>query len=112
MNQNNCILYPFLQAVRGNWRNSIFLQCGTDVCPYGQPLPCEGFLFTADVDGTPLLMPIRYFRMLTGETVSKGECQDVLKRQAFEAIYSRYIEWHTISSKDCPLRQLCQAPYF
>lgn len=107
MNQTKYILYPFLQAVRGNWRNALFLKCSADLCPYGQTPPCEGYLFTANADGTPLLMPVRYFRLLTGESVAEDECRGILSRQAFEAAYALYIEWHTLSSRDCPLKQLC-----
>lgn len=110
MDQNNYLLYPFLQAVRGNWRNALFLKCGRDGCPYGRVTLCEGFLMTATADGTPLLMPVRYFRMLTGESVEPEECQGILKCQAFEAVYSLYIEWHNTSSRECQLRQLCQPP--
>ena len=108
MNQTKYILYPFLQAVRGNWRNALFLKCCTDICPYGQDSPCEGYLLTANADGTPLLMPVRYFRLLTGESVAEEECRGILTRQAFEAAYTLYIEWHTLSSRCCPLKQLCQ----
>lgn len=107
MNQTKYILYPFLQAVRGNWRNALFLKCDSNACPYGQTHSCKGYLLTANADGTPLLMPVRYFQMLTGESVAEDECRGILTRQVFEDIYALYIEWHTLSSGDCPLRQLC-----
>lgn len=108
MDQNNYLLYPFLQAVRGNWRNALYLKCGRKVCPYGRVMLCEGFLMAAAADGAPILMPVRYFRLLTGEPVEPEECRGILTQQAFEAVYSLYIEWHTLSSRDCVLKQLCQ----
>ena len=110
MDQSSYLLYPFLQAVRGNWRNSLFLKCGQGCCPYGRVTLCEGFLMAAAADGVPILMPVRYFRMLTGEPVEPEECRGVLTRQAFEAVYSLYMEWHNPSSRECQLRQLCQPP--
>lgn len=62
----------------------------------------------ADAEGIPILMPVEHIRQLTGESISRKECRSALETQAFEAAYSLYIEWHTISSRDCPLRQLCQ----
>ena len=110
MNQEKYILYPFLRAARGNWRNALFIKCASKACPYGMPFPCEGYLFSADADGTPLLVPVEYFRSITGETIAKEECQGTLTCQAFEAAYASYIEWHTPSACDCSLRQLCMAP--
>lgn len=106
MSQTKHILYPFLQAVHGNWRNALFLKCDSERCPY-RKVSCEGYLLTANADGTPLLMPVRYFRLMAGETVSADECRGIVTRQAFEAAFALYIEWHTLSSTDCALNQLC-----
>ncbi len=108
MNQKPCNLYPFLKAVRGNWHNSIFLNCSHNPCPYGQSELCEGYLLASNADGCPLLMPVKRFREATGESISLEECCSVLEIQAFESAYSLYIEWHTLSPYDCPLKQLCQ----
>lgn len=107
MTQTKYILYPFLRAVRGNWRNSLFLECCSSSCIYRKEEACEGYLMIANADGTPLLMPVRYFRLLTGESVAADECSGVLTCRIFESVYSLYIEWHTISANSCPLRQLC-----
>ena len=56
MNQSNCKLYPFLKATRGNWHNALFVKCTHSICPHGHSAICKGFLFTADADGTPLLV--------------------------------------------------------
>ena len=107
MNYTRYKFYLFLRAVQGNWRNALFLKCDSDVCPYGQPSFCGGYLLTADDNGTLLLMPVRYFQHMTGEAVDANECIGILTRSVFEKVYSLYIEWTATSSKDCSLKQLC-----
>lgn len=107
MNQTKYKIYLFLKAVQGNWRNALFLRCESDVCPYGQDHSCEGHLLTADDNGTLLLMPVKYFQLLTGEAVDANECIGILTRTTFEKVYSLYIAWNTTSSRDCSLQQLC-----
>jgi len=104
LNQNKCKWYPFLQAVRGNWRNALFISCPD--CPYRQQ-SCPGFLMAADANGRPLVMPVDVFRKISGQQPDKDECRGSLSRQAFEAAFSLYLEWHTATSQDCPLWQLC-----
>ena len=106
MNQPRYKIYLFLKAVRGNWRNALFLKCDSTHCPYGQS-SCEGYLLTADDNGTLLLIPVSFFRQLTGETMDPDECIGILTRSTFEKVYRLYIEWNTISSSDCSLKQLC-----
>ena len=102
MNQTNYTLYSFMRAVRGNWHNALFIRCSCHSCPH----TCKGFLMAADADGRPLLIPVETLRRLTGESVEASECRGCLDRQAFEAAFSQYIEWHTVSDEDCPLWQL------
>lgn len=104
MSQNRCKCYPFLQAVRGNWRNALFISCPD--CPYRKQ-SCSGFLLVADADGKPLVLPVDTFRKMSGQQFDKDECCGFLSRQAFEAAFSLYLEWHTATSKNCPLWQLC-----
>lgn len=59
-----------------------------------------------DADGRPVLIPVNTFRTLTGESVEAAGCRGSLCKQAFEAAFSQYIEWHTISDADCSLQQL------
>ena len=108
MKNKKCKMYPFLKAVRGNWHNALFIKCDYDVCPHSQAPPCEGFLLTIDADGTPILMPVRILQQSSGESIEPEECRAVLNKQAFEAVYSLYIEWHTVSSIGCPLLELCK----
>ncbi len=108
MNQKKCKIYPFLKAVRGNWHNALFIKCEYAVCPHSQSPPCEGFLMSVDADGSPILIPAKIMKHLSGESIEPGECQTVLGKRTFETIYGLYIEWHTVSSTDCPLLELCQ----
>ncbi len=108
MSQQNCKVYPFLKAVHGSWHNALFIKCEHTVCPHGQSPPCEGFLMAVDADGSPILMPVNILRQLSGEFIEPEECQAVLGRKNFEAVYGLYIEWHTVSSTVCPLLELCQ----
>ena len=84
--KTSCKFYSFLRAVRGNWRNAIFVSCGCDACMYGREKPCSGFLLTVDECGQVMLLP------------------------AETAAFSKYIEWHAPNSSACTLRQLCLDP--
>ena len=49
--KTSCKFYSFLRAVRGNWRNAIFVSCGCDACMYGREKPCSGFLLAGHASG-------------------------------------------------------------
>ena len=104
MNQNFYNLYAFLKATCGNWRNAVFLQCPS--CPYRQPVSCKGFLMAIQADGNPILVPCDAIRQLSGEDIEPNDCILVLDRQVFEAVYSLYLKWNTVSGVRCSLRQL------
>ena len=54
-------------------------------------------------------MPVALMRSLSGEDIEPGDCLGTMEKQKFETLYSLYIEWHTVSQTDCPLRQLLEA---
>jgi len=108
LNQNHCKFYSFMRATRGNWRNTLYVMCGGSFCPHGKNPPCEGYLMAADADGSLIIMPVEIVRQFTGELIEPSECRGTLVRKTFEAVFSRYIEWHTISDSSCPLLQLYQ----
>ncbi len=103
MTKTTCPLYSFLQAAKGNWRISIFIECS--VCPYGQPI-CGSFLMAMDSDGRPVLISVNEFSKITGQLVQKDECLSILKGSDFEALYSLWLMWRTASSKECAVLQL------
>lgn len=61
-----------------------------------------------DADGTPILIPAEFLQKSSGEAIEPEECRAVFNKQAFEAVYGLYIEWHTVSSADCSLVELYQ----
>ena len=51
--KTSCKFYSFLRAVRGNWRNAIFVSCGCDACMYGrevEPTECSAVLSRRSFD--------------------------------------------------------------
>lgn len=105
--RTSCKLYPFLRAVRGNWRNAIFVRCGCDSCMDGRPSPCAGFLLAVDECGQIMLLSVETIHTLTGEEVEPSECSATLSRRAFDSAFSKYIEWHAPDPAACTLLQLC-----
>ena len=101
-------LYAFLKATKGNWHNAIHIKCSSLLCPHGSLMPCEGFLIAIDADGSPIFMPVETLRKLTGDSIDPEECCITLNKQTFETAYAQYVEWHTVSSESCSLRQLCE----
>ena len=104
--QTNKELYRFMKAVRGNWHNALYLSCTNNACT--QHPNCGGFLMAADADGRLILIPADVMRSLTGEDIEPEECLGIMERRKFEALYSLYVEWHTVSQTDCSLLQLCE----
>lgn len=49
--KSSCKIYSFLRAVRGNWRNAIFVSCDCGHCMCGRTTPCSGFLLAVDECG-------------------------------------------------------------
>lgn len=103
MTKNTCAIYPFVKATKGNWRNAIHISCSCETCPFGHPKVCEGFLMTANSDGTPYILSVEKYRTVTKEPVDPEECCGAMTRQAFEAVYALYLQWHLSSLQDCPL---------
>lgn len=101
---SHCTLFAFLNAARGNWRNSIFIECRT--CPYGRLEPCVGFLLAPDSEGRPVLLPADVIYKLTGVSADKSECQAILSRQCFETLFSLWLDWQTNLPRSCALLQI------
>jgi hypothetical protein len=104
MNNKICTIYSFLNAAKGNWRNSIFIECGE--CPYGKQKLCSGFLFVPDYNGKPIILSADMIQRITGRTVDKEECQMVIGRQKFESIYALWLDWNINSTKECTISQI------
>ena len=73
MSEYRCSILNFLTLVEGDWRNAVFIDaCRPAVCT--EESPCDGYLFTTDRRGAPVLIPVGLFRQLTGEPVDPSEC--------------------------------------
>ena len=79
MNQKPCQFYSFLQAVRGNWRNALFIRCSGSLCPMIRQASCEGFLMAADAGCQPIFLSVQTVRKLSGEAVDPEECSAILE---------------------------------
>jgi len=99
-----CTIFSFFNAAKGNWRNSIFVECGE--CPYGKQKPCSGFLLVPDADGQPVLLSADVIQKMTGIAPDKYECQTVISQQQFESVYSLWLEWNVSSSDECAILQI------
>lgn len=102
-----CRVFLFLSAVKGNWRNAIYVECRTQTCPHAAE--CSEVLFAADADGQPILLPVSALRTCGIHEVDKHECVGCLEKSAFVAAYRRFLDWHTDTDGDCVLRQLLAA---
>lgn len=107
MNQKPCQFYSFLQAVRGNWRNALFIRCSGSLCPMIRQASCEGFLMAADAGCQPIFLSVQTVRKLSGEAVAPEECSAILECRSFRTAYTKFLEWHTSSDHVCPFLQLC-----
>lgn len=99
------VLYSFLHAVQGNWRNAIYIECS--YCRYISGI-CSGYLLSADKDGAPILISISLFERLTGEIIDKTECIGKLRYEAFENLYHTWLVWHTDTEQPCSILRLLQ----
>ena len=93
-----CLIYTFLSAVQGNWRNAVYVECEDTTCRRR----CSGFLLSFDRDGKAVLLPDDFMGKLTGHAVDKSECTAVISRRQFDAFSSLWLAWLTDSGKDCP----------
>lgn len=85
-------LYLFLKFVGGNYRNSIYIECHCN----------QGYLFTTDRDGKPLLISVNDFYHLTGEYPQKDEMYGSLDCRFFETLFRTWFTWNT-DTNECPL---------
>ena len=85
--KSSCKIYSFLRAVRGNWRNAIFVSCDCGNCMCGRTTPCSGFLLAVDECGQVMLLSAEDIQRLSGETVDSSECIAILSRRAFDAAF-------------------------
>jgi len=93
-----CLIYTFLSAVQGNWRNAVYVDCGNKNCRRA----CSGFLLAFDRGGKAALLPADFIRKLTGHAADKSECANVMTREKFESLFALWLAWLTESAAECP----------
>ena len=103
LKSRECSLIQFMCAVKGNWRNSVFIECVT--CTQNNQAKCFGYLLTADSDGRPLIVSADSMHKATGHYPDKFECQAILSRTQFETIFAHWLEWNVESPNTCALYQ-------
>ncbi|MCI8472561.1 MAG: hypothetical protein HFE65_05600 [Clostridiales bacterium] len=104
MNENQ--LYRFLNACEGNWRNTILITCKN--CPYKEQL-CPGYFLTTDRNGCPVLYPVDKLQKCSKELIDVEDCIGSISRQAFEALYSRWLIWRVSSPHQCNILQVLRS---
>lgn len=105
MSVHPCPILKFLSLVDGSWRNAVFIDsCSAAACREGTP--CQGYLFTTDRDGTPVLIPADVFQLLFGEQIDPAECIGHIQPSVLESMYQRKLLWQCDTSTACGVRQL------
>lgn len=97
------MLFQFLSACRGNWRNTLFIS-------YQDRSHSPGTLMAADRNGHPIFLDAAQFCNLTGERIDPQECRGQLSWDAFEDIFAQYLLWH-LPSRESDARQLFVQPW-
>lgn len=104
MNLMSRNLYELLFDCNGNWRNAIYIPCGS--CLHPCRVDRSGCLMTINEGGLPRLVSIRKFENETGEQIDPTDCIGTLSRAAFSSLFSRYLIWEMSSSEQCPMEYL------
>ena len=109
MSQSKCksnikTLHAFLNATKGNWRNSLYIECS--ICKYEKTDWCEDHLFAADSDGTPLLIPVSDANIVFARIADKSECLGIIKNVRFTDLFSQWFSDVCNNVNECPLVQV------
>ena len=98
------VLHGFLNSVRSNWRNSVFIECA--VCHFGR-CDQEDFLYAPAEDGTPLFLPVSDADIIFGRMIDKSECLGTVSNERFKDLFSLYFKKYKGSGSSCPFLQVC-----
>jgi len=105
MKHKICTVYSFLNAAKGNWRNSVFIECKNYLCDK-HALSCPGFLLNFDRDLRPVIISADIIRKMTGMPVDKEECILTISREYFETLCALWTEWEVDSPRKCALSRI------
>lgn len=96
MSTSTKLLYLFLVACSGNWRNCLYV--------FGQEdKDTPDCLLAMDWDGRPIVMSVDQFHQLTGIRAESAECCGYLTEEGFRSLFRQYLIWHTASDGTSPL---------
>ena len=93
--------YEFMTECGGNWRNAIFISC--PACGGYCSTQNRGCLLTTDRDGRPMVLSVACSEEFRGENIDTFECAGHISKDAFEALYARYLDWELADPDQCPL---------
>ena len=98
------VLHAFLNSTRGNWRNSVYIECRVCRC-----VRCgrEDFLCAPAADGAPLMLPVPDAEIVFGRLIDKSECLGTVSNARFEELYRLYLDGFIGTEAPCPLLRVC-----
>ena len=100
MSIDSQLLYTFLSACSGNWRNTIHIT--------SQRQDCAGYLLAFDRDGLPVFMAVDQLQQISGEQFDPAECCGQLTQDVFKTLFARYLLWQTPSQQEASIENLCK----
>jgi len=106
MSAKACPIAAFLKATHGNWRNSIYIECGG--CQYGRQELCAGFLLAFDAEAKPIIIRAEQAFNTLGEMPQIDECAALLSRIGFEHLFVSWLVWIESSPHECVLCKLSE----
>ena len=104
MDKKLCAIYSFLNATGGNWRNSIYVECGNVKCNHYSL--CSELLLAFDSEGQPVMFPANMILKMTGLSADKSECLATISLKQFEALFARWLDWRIDTPGECPIYQI------
>lgn len=104
-----CAVAAFLEAVRGDWRNAIYIEC--ERCLYDKNEPCRGYLLAFNRDAIPLIIQAGSISQSIGTNIDADECIAKLSHRSFDTVYARWLVWATDSSRSCSLLSLANKKF-
>ena len=100
MSIDSQLLYTFLSACSGNWRNTIHIT--------SQRQDCAGYLLAFDRDGLPVFMAVDQLQQISGEQLDPAECCGQIALDTFKTLFAQYLLWHTASDNEESISLLSQ----
>ena len=97
-------LAAFMEAAQGNYRNALYIHCS--VCLYSREAHCGDFLFIANYDGTPILLPKYDAEQFIGHAIDSSECIGIISNRDFTRLYHKWLILNTSTDDICPYHQI------